>query len=65
MTFCSIAAYLLLIASLILGIIAVVGIAAWRLVYYVCRCRRAPIQKTVLLTAAGLWLVSAAIVALV
>lgn len=61
----SIAAQLLLIIGIIIIMTAGCGIAAWRVVYYVCGCRKAPIEKTVLLTGACLWLVSAALLAIV
>lgn len=51
--------------SLIAFLIGAVSMAAWHVVYYACRCRRNPIGKTALLAAAGLWLVSAALVAVV
>lgn len=49
---------------LVTALITSVCVAAWHLVYYACRCRRNPIGKTALLTAAGLWLISAALVAI-
>ena len=50
------------VLSLITALIILVGFAAWRVVYYGCGCRRNPIQKTALLTAAVLWVLSAAII---
>lgn len=50
------------VISLITVLIILVGFAAWRVVYYGCGCRRNPIQKTALLTAAVLWVLSAAII---
>lgn len=50
------------VLSLIAVLIILVGFGAWRVVYYGCGCRRNPIQKTALLTAAVLWVLSAAII---
>ena len=48
---------------LVAALITTMCTAVWHVVYYTCRCRRNPIGKTALLTAAGLWLISAALVA--
>lgn len=52
------------LAMLSLTAFFVVGIAcaAWKIIYYGCNCRRNPIGKTAMLTAAILWVLSAAII---
>lgn len=39
-----------------------VACAAWQIVYYGFHCRKAPIQKAALLTAAIIWVISAAVI---
>ncbi len=51
--------------SIIGMLILVTACVSWRLVYYGWGCRKNPIQKTAMLTAAILWLVSSAIINLV
>lgn len=48
--------------SLVSLMITVTACLAWRVVYYVCGCRRNPIGKTAMLTAAALWLTSSAMI---
>lgn len=48
--------------SLITMLVVLTACAAWRLVYYGWGCRKNPIGKTAMLTAAFLWLVSAAVI---
>lgn len=48
--------------SLVAMLIIVTACTAWRIVYYGFECRRAPIQKTAMLTAATLWIICAAII---
>lgn len=48
--------------SLITMLVVLTACAAWRLIYYGWGCRRNPIGKTIMLTAAILWVVSAAII---
>lgn len=57
-------AYMLAAISIIALLISVAAYVAWRFVYYGCNCRRAPIQKAVLLTAAMLWTMSAIVLKL-
>ena len=56
------AAKALSIISLVAMLIILTACGAWRVVYYGFGCRHNPIGKTAMLTAAALWLVSAAII---
>lgn len=47
---------------LITMMVILVSFCAWRVVYYGFHCRRNPIQKSALLTAAVLWMISAAVI---
>ncbi len=48
--------------SLTTILVGLTACGVWRLVYYGCGCRKNPIGKTAMLTAAILWIVSAAII---
>lgn len=48
--------------SIMAMLIIATACLAWRVVYYGWGCRKNPIGKTAMLTAAFLWLVSAAII---
>lgn len=52
----------LFMLSAVALLIVATACAVWWLVYYGWRCRKNPIQKTAMLTAAVLWLVSSAII---
>ena len=56
------AALLVLVAVLILTLIVAVFMLAWWLVYHWIGCRKAPIEKTVLLSIAVIWVISGAII---
>ncbi len=58
------AAVIALVFAMIITLISLVAMAAWRVVYYAFRCRKAPIQKTVITTAMCIWVISGAIIAL-
>lgn len=48
--------------SLTAAVVLLVACSMWQIVYYGCGCRRHPIGKTALLTAAFIWIVSACII---
>lgn len=56
------AAKALAMMSALTMLIVLVACAAWRLVYYGWGCRKNPIGKTAMLSAAVLWLISAAVI---
>lgn len=60
-----IALQILLGLSLVSVMIIGISMVAWKFVYYICGCTKNPIGKTALLAAAGLWVASAALVAIV
>ena len=43
-------------------IVLLVACSMWHIVYYGCGCRRNPIGKTALLTAAFIWVICACII---
>lgn len=48
--------------SLTAFIVVLVACSMWQIVYYGCGCRRNPIGKTALLTAAFVWVICACII---
>lgn len=48
--------------SLVAFVVVLVACSMWQIVYYGCACRRNPIGKTALLTAAVIWVISACII---
>lgn len=53
-----------LVFAMILSLIVIVGVSAWQIIYYLLGCRKAPIQKTLLTSAALLWVIAGAVIAL-
>lgn len=54
----------LLAFAMIAALLTVACVSAWKLVYYVMGCRKAPVQKTVLTAAVLVWVVTGGILAL-
>ena len=54
----------LLALVMIAALLTVACVSAWKLVYYVMGCRKAPVQKTVLIAAVLVWVVTGGILAL-
>lgn len=54
----------LLALAMIAALLTVACVSAWKLVYYVMGCRKAPVQKTVLTAAVLVWIVTGGILAL-
>lgn len=63
-TFFSIFLLIVLALAMIAALLTVACVSAWKLVYYVMGCRKAPIQKTVLTAAVLVWVVTGGILAL-
>ena len=55
---------LVLAFVMVLGIVVAMFVLAWWLVYHWIGCRKAPIQKSVLLSIGFIWVASAAVLAL-
>lgn len=52
----------LAVLALVIIVWVLVACAAWQIVYYGLGCRKAPIQKAALLSAAIIWVISAAVI---
>lgn len=48
----------LLALVMITALFVLVFISIWRIIYYALGCRKAPIQKTVLIAAAAIWIIA-------
>ena len=51
-------------ACMFLSMACFAGLSAWHLVYWVCGCRKAPIQKSAFVAVFILWVLCAAVIAL-